>query len=335
MSIPADEAALELGSAELALLSGRSKAFRRFLRDKSAIGGTLVLLAVIVLALLASHLAPYDPTKTSFGNRFAPASSTHWLGTDNLGRDVLSRLIYGARLSLGMAVSATFGITVLGVVLGLAGATFGRAVDTLIMRVVDVLLALPTLVIALVVVGILGRGIGNVVIALILVGWPNYARLVRGIAISIGQREFVEAARGLGATRRRIAALEIAPNVVGTVVVLSTLDLGRILLAVSGLSFLGFGVALPTPEWGAMIAEARAYLDRAPQLLIYPGLAITLVVLCFNLAGDGLRDCLDPRVLGVTRRLGAKRLGRRAAGRRPAHQRAGEQGRDASSTDLR
>ncbi len=292
-------------------------------------------MAVTALAVFAQQLAPYDPTKVAYGNRFARSSAAHWLGTDNLGRDELSRLMYGARLSLGMAVSATFGITVLGVVLGLAAGTSGRVVETTIMRVVDVLLALPTLVIALVVVGILGQGLGNVVIALVLVGWPNYARLVRSMAVSIRQREFVEAARSLGATRRRIAVREIAPNALGTVVVLSTLDMGRILLAVSGLSFLGFGVTAPTPEWGAMIAEARTYLDRAPQLLIYPGLAITLVVLGFNLAGDGLRDCLDPRMSSVNQFRGVRAGGRRLLARPSRRREEDKQGREAPGREIR
>ncbi|HEX3542463.1 MAG TPA: nickel transporter permease [Acidimicrobiales bacterium] len=304
MSITSSEATLGAASPDLTLVSARRRGLRRFLRDRSAVAGAAVLAIVIVVAAFAPRLAPYDPTRVSFGHRFSPISAHHWLGTDNLGRDEFSRLLYGARLSLIMAVAAMAGITVLGVVLGLAAGSFGGLIDRIVMRIVDVVMALPTLVIALVVVGILGQGLLNVVIALALVGWPGYARLVRGMAISLNRREFVEAARSLGASRRRIAVREIAPNVLGTVIVLSTLDLGRTLLAVSGLSFLGFGVTEPTPEWGAMLAEARDYLDRAPQLLIYPGLAITLVVLAFNLTGDGLRDSLDPRISALPRHGG-------------------------------
>ncbi len=193
-----------------------------------------------------------------------------------------------------MALSASLGITVLGVLLGLLAGVYGRAVDTVIMRVVDVLLALPTLILALVIVGLLGQGLRNLILTIILVQWPRYARLVRGMALKLREREFIEAARAVGATRTRLMLRHVTPNLIGPVVVFTTIDMGRTLLTVSALSFLGFGVSPPTPEWGAMLSEARHLIDRAPQLLVYPGLAITLVVLSFNLAGDGLRDLLDP-----------------------------------------
>ena len=168
------------------------------------------------------------------------------------------------------------------------------------MRVADVFLALPTLILALVVVGLLGQGLRNLIITIIFVQWPSYARIVRGMALKLREREFVEAARAVGASRPRLVLRHVLPNLLGPIVVLTTLDMGRVLLAVSGLSFLGFGVRPPTPEWGAMLADARKYLHRAPQLLIWPGLAITLMVLAFNLAGDGLRDMLDPRTVEST-----------------------------------
>ncbi len=267
---------------------------RRFVRDASAMAGLSIAVLALLAALLAPWLATRDPTATNFGSRFASPSRSHPMGTDNLGRDEFSRILHGARLSLGMAVAGTVGISVVGITLGLVAGMYGRLAETLIMRVADVFLALPTLILALVVVGLLGQGLRNLIITIVLVQWPGYARIVRGMTLKVRERDFVEAARAAGTSRLRIVARHVAPNLVGPVVVLSTLDMGRVLLAVSGLSFLGFGISPPTPEWGAMLADAKIYLDRAPQLLAWPGLSITTMVLAFNLAGDGLRDLLDP-----------------------------------------
>ena len=268
---------------------------RRFLRDRSAMIGVIIVLLVVLAALLAPWLARHDPTLTDFRNPFASPSRSHLFGTDNLGRDEFSRILHGARLSLGMAVTASLGITLVGVALGLVAGLYGRMVATTIMRVADVFLALPTLILALVVVGLLGQGLRNLIITIVIVGWPSYARIVRGMTLQLRERGFVEAARALGASRPRIVLRHVLPNLVGPIVVLSTLDMGRVLLAVSGLSFLGFGISPPTPEWGAMLSDAKTFLDQAPQLLVWPGLAITVMVLAFNLTGDGLRDMLDPR----------------------------------------
>ena len=278
----------------------RRRIFRRLLKDRTAVLGLIIIAVVVVATLLAPWLARHDPIQTNFSNRFAPMSKSHPMGTDNLGRDVFARLLHGARLSLGMAVSATVGITLVGVILGLVAGMYGRFAETIIMRSVDVLLALPTLILALVVVGLLGQGLRNLIITIIVVQWPRYARLVRGMTLKVREQEFVEAARAVGASRPRIMFRHVAPNLLGPTVVFSTIDMGSTLLAVSGLSFLGFGVGPPTPEWGAMLAEARSFLDKAPMLLVWPGLAITLMVLAFNLAGDGLRDLLDPRTVEAT-----------------------------------
>ncbi|MEW6153490.1 MAG: ABC transporter permease [Actinomycetota bacterium] len=273
----------------------RGRMWRRLTRDRASLAG-LVLVGLFVLgAVLAPAIASHDPNQTDFTNRFASPSGTHLLGTDHLGRDEFARILHGGRLSLGMAFTATAGITLVGLCLGLVAAVYGRFAETVIMRLVDMLLSVPTLIQALVVVGLLGQGLRNLVITIILVQWPRYARLVRGMAIKIRESQFVEAARAAGATRRRLVFRHILPNLLGPLVVFSTIDMGAVLLAVSGLSFLGFGVGPPTAEWGAMLSEARFQIERAPQLLLYPGAAITLVVLAFNLAGDGLRDLLDPR----------------------------------------
>lgn len=273
----------------------RRSLLRRLSHDSSAVVGLGILALFAIMAIGAPWIAPYDPAATDFGDRYASPSVEHPLGTDNLGRDVFSRIVHGSRISLGMAFAATVGITVVGSAAGLVAGTYGRVVDAVVARIADVFLALPTLILALVVVGLLGQGLRNLVITIIIVGWPTYARIVRGTALSVRERPFIEAARAAGATRLRILGRHLAPNVIGPVIVLSTLDMGRVLLAVSGLSFLGFGVPPPTSEWGGMLSEAKAHLDRAPQLLAYPGMAITLAVLAFNLAGDGLRDLLDPR----------------------------------------
>ncbi len=287
--------------------------FRRLLKDRTAVLGLVIVVVFVLAAVLAPWVARHDPVQTDFTNRFASMSGSHPLGTDNLGRDVLARIVHGARLSIGMAVSATVGITVLGVILGLVAGMYGRLVETLIMRAVDVLLAMPTLILALVVVGLLGQGLRNLIITIILVQWPRYARLVRGMTLKVREQDFVEAARAVGASRPRIMFRHVAPNLLGPTVVFSTIDMGSTLLSVSALSFLGFGVGPPTPEWGAMLAEARHFLDRAPQLLAWPGIAITLMVLAFNLAGDGLRDLLDPRTVESTPGWERRRRGRRKA----------------------
>lgn len=272
----------------------RAGPLRRLLRDRAAVVGLGIATVVALAVLLAPWISPQGPIDQDVADRYAPVSAEHPLGTDQLGRDILSRLLHGGRYSLGMALAASAGITVVGLVLGLASASFGRVTDTVVNRIADVFLALPTLVLMLVVVGLLGQGLRNLIIAVILVGWPTYARVVRGMALSVREREFVTAAEAAGASRVRIATRHLAPNVLGPVIVLSTIDLGRVLLAVSALSFLGFGVTSPTPEWGAMLSDARGFFTSHPELIFPPGVAITVMVLAFNLAGDGLRDALDP-----------------------------------------
>lgn len=272
----------------------RAGPLRRLFRDRAAVVGLGIATVVALAVLLAPWISPQGPIDQDVADRYAPVSAEHPLGTDQLGRDILSRLLHGGRYSLGMALAASAGITVVGLVLGLASASFGRVTDTVVNRIADVFLALPTLVLMLVVVGLLGQGLRNLIIAVILVGWPTYARVVRGMALSVREREFVTAAEAAGASRVRIAARHLAPNVLGPVIVLSTIDLGRVLLAVSALSFLGFGVTSPTPEWGAMLSDARGFFTSHPELIFPPGVAITVMVLAFNLAGDGLRDALDP-----------------------------------------
>jgi ABC-type dipeptide/oligopeptide/nickel transport system permease subunit len=263
-------------------------------RDKTALVGLVILLVMFGAALAAPFIAPYDPNNQDVANRYASVSSEHLMGTDNLGRDEFSRLLYGARVSLFTALAVGVAILVLGIAVGLLAGFAGGFIDGLLMRIVDVLLAFPSLLLALAITGMLGPGLLHLMVGMTAVWWTDYSRLVRGLVLSVKERPFVESARAIGLPGRRVAVRHILPNMVGPVVVLGTLQTGRLLLALSALSFLGLGVQPPTAEWGAMLSEGQNYLASAPQLMIYPGMAITIAALGFNLLGDGLRDVLDP-----------------------------------------
>ena len=269
---------------------------RRCAADRALVIGVLIVLAFVSVALAAPALAPYDPSAVDGRAILAPPSAMHWLGTDNLGRDILSRLIYGARWTLGTAVLTAAAIVVIGVTVGVVAGYFGGWVDDLLMRVVDVLLAFPSLVLALAIVGTLGPSLQNVMIGMIAVWWVDYARVMRGLTLSLRQRDYVLAADCAGAGPAHIMLRHVVPNVIPSIIILATLEIGGLMLAISGLSFLGLGAQPPTPEWGTMLNDGRPFFLRAPQLMLYPGLAITLVVVACNLVGDGLRDALDPRL---------------------------------------
>jgi peptide/nickel transport system permease protein len=273
----------------------RFAAFRAVLRDRSAVVGLAILLIVLLLALAADFVAPYDPAELDPAANLAPASSDHWLGTDNLGRDIFSRLVFGARWTLGAAVAAAAGIVILGVAIGMIAGYVGGLLDDLLMRVVDVLLAFPSMILALAVVGMLGPSLTNVLIGMVAVWWVDYARIVRGLTLRVVQNDYVLSAHCCGCGRPRMLLKHVLPNVIPSVIVLATLELGSLMLAISGLSFLGLGAQPPTPEWGTMLSDGRLFFLNAPHLMMYPGIAITLVVLGCNLLGDGLRDALDPR----------------------------------------
>lgn len=246
-------------------------------------------------ALLAPLLAPYDPLAQDLGSRLQPPSPQHWLGTDSLGRDIASRILFGARISLIIGVVVVASAGVVGTAIGLVAGYAGGLVDEALMRLTEVFLAFPALILAMAIAGALGPSLTNAIIAIAAVTWAVYARLVRGQILSLRRREFVEAARAIGASRKRIVVLHLLPNALAPLMIQASFDLGSSIIAAAGLSFIGFGAQPPTPEWGVMISEGRNYISTQPWLSLFPGLAILLAVGSFNLLGDGLRDAFDPR----------------------------------------
>jgi peptide/nickel transport system permease protein len=279
--------------APAALLPKRSL-LRELLRDRTALLGLAILVVMFGVALAAPIVATHSPIDQDVANRYAPMSSEHLLGTDNLGRDEFSRLVYAARYSLLTSLGIGVAILAIGIAVGTLSGFAGGLLDGLLMRIVDVFWTIPPLLLALVVAGMLGPSLVNLAVALTVVYWMSYARVTRGLVLSTKERPFVESARALGLPPRRVAVRHVLPNIISPVIVLGTLETGRILLALAALSFLGLGIQPPTPEWGAMLNEGRNYLATAPELMLYPGLAITVTALGFNLLGDGLRDVLDP-----------------------------------------
>jgi peptide/nickel transport system permease protein len=286
-------------------------ALRRLLRDRSALVGLGTLVLLVVAAVFAPALAPYSPTEPHYEDALRGPGRDYLLGTDGLGRDELSRLLFGARISLASVTMAAAAITLLGVTIGLLSGYYGGILDGAIQRVIDVLLAVPSLVLALAIAGMLGPSIRSVLIGVVAVQWVSYARLVRGMVLSARSQPYVESSIALGARSRRVMFNDILPNVLPPVVVLATLEMGGLLLSISSLSFLGLGAQPPTPEWGTMLNQARPFFQSHPYLMIVPGVAITLTVLAFNLLGDGLRDALDPRAGRLVTRVRADRPPRR------------------------
>ncbi|MCK4398464.1 MAG: ABC transporter permease [Methanophagales archaeon] len=269
--------------------------FRELRNNKLALFGVIIIFLLIFIAIFAPFIAPHDPVDQELKKRLSSPSSEYPLGTDHLGRCILSRLIYGARISLPIAMTV-IGITfAIGVTIGAISGYLGGVTDEIIMRIVDVLLTFPGLILALAIIAALGPGIFNAGIALVVVGWAGYTRIVRGSVLSVKEKEFVEGVRALGASDFYILVRHILPNVIAPVIPLAMLGIGYVILAVAGLSFLGLGAQPPMPEWGAMLNDGRAFMRSAPHLMIFPGLAIMVTVLAFNLVGDGLRDALDPR----------------------------------------
>lgn len=274
--------------------------FRRvFLSRGLVVFGMVVILLLIVVAIFAPLLAPYDPYELDLGNTLSQPSKAHLLGTDALGRDTLSRIIYGARTSLMVGLIVVTVGAVIGMSLGLIAGYFGRWIHTTIMRLIDAIMSFPMILLALVIASILGGGIKNVIIALTVGLTPVYARLMCGQVLTTRENDYVMAARSMGASNPRIMIRHLVPNCFPPLIVLITMMLGTTILAEAGLSFLNVGIEAPTAAWGSMISDGREYLLSHPVLSFAPGFAIMLVVFAFNMVGDGLRDALDPRLRGL------------------------------------
>lgn len=275
-----------------------SRRFAQFVENRLNLVGLFFVSLVVLSAIFAPAIAPEGPNEQDLFNRLDSPSVEHPMGTDQLGRDVLSRLLYGARISLRIAVVVVAITLVIGTAVGVAAGYAGGWVDEALMRLVDILLAFPGILLALVIAGILGPSLTNIMIALAVVGWTQYARIIRGSVLSVKEEEFVKSAQLMGVSRTRVVLRHIVPNVVTPVVVLATMDMAYVILGTAGLSFLGLGAQPPTPEWGTMLSQGRNHIDSAWWIVNFPGLAIMITVLGFNLLGDGLRDVLDPRDVG-------------------------------------
>jgi len=283
-------------------LSEGRRLWRKFTRNPIGVIGGIILLTVIVGAVFADYVAPHEPNKQRLMARFKPpfwadgGSMTYPLGTDNVGRDIWSRIIHGSRISLIVGICAVGVSMLIGVTLGLASGFWGGRIDATIMALVDIMLAFPQLILAFAMVAVLGPGIGNIILVLGLTGWERYARVVRAEVLALREREFVQAARAVGVSNPKIVFGHIMPNTFSSVIVMATLQTAQAILAEAALSFLGLGTGRTYPSWGQMISLGRDYISIAWWLSTFPGLAILLTVLAINLVGDRIRDVLDPRV---------------------------------------
>jgi len=269
--------------------------YRQLRRNRLAIAGILIIVFFITSALFAPFLAIHDPLSASLNDALQSASKTHLLGTDEMGRDLLSRLLYGARISLMIGIISVVIGVIVGIPIGAFSGYFGGKIDLIVQRLIDIMMSFPVLLLIILIVCVTGPGLKNVMLAIGIASVPRYARLVRGSVLSVKEMEYVTAARSLGLSNSRIILRHIIPNCLGPIIIQSTFQIASCILLAAGLGFLGMGTQPPTPEWGTMLGKGRLYMRTYPQLTIYPGLAIFLVVLGFNLLGDGLRDALDPR----------------------------------------
>ncbi|KGX88143.1 nickel transporter permease [Pontibacillus litoralis] len=271
-------------------------AWRSFTKNKVAIVGLCIVIFFILMAIFAPWLMPYDYNKTSLTERLQAPSSQHWLGTDDFGRDILSRIIYGARISLWVGFICVSGSIVVGCTLGVLAGYYGKWVDIIISRLFDILLAFPSILLAIAIVAILGPDLTNALIAIAVINVPNFGRLIRSKVLSVKEEEYITSAKSIGMSDARILFRHILPNSMTPVIVQGTLAVATAIIEVAALSFLGLGAQSPDVDWGKMLADSKQYLVQAPWTMIFPGLAIMLTVLGFNLMGDGLRDALDPNM---------------------------------------
>lgn len=269
---------------------------KRLLKNKAAVVGGIIIIFFVIVALVGPLLVKADPNQHDFLNKLQPPSKEHWFGTDNFGRDIFSRIVHGAKLTLivGFLSVAVGGI--IGVLVGIISGYYGGWFDTISMRIVDVLLAFPGILLALAIVSVLGGSIRNVILAVGIFSIPAFARIVRGSTLQVKKLEYIDAVRSLGASDMRIIFRHILPNIMSPIIVQATMRIATAILTAAGLSFLSLGAPPPTPEWGAMLNEGRTYMHNAGHMVLIPGIMIVIVVLAFNIFGDGLRDALDPKM---------------------------------------
>lgn len=295
MAAPIEHPGGPIPAGNIAANRRQRRRWSALLREPGTVLGMFLVLSLLLAGLLAPWLPLDDPARIDLPNRLVPPSAEHLMGTDHLGRDTFSRIIHGARITLlAAAVTLSFSMTI-ALTVGILSGYHGGWLDTALMGIVDLLLAFPSLILALAVAGALGPGLFNVLLAAGAVWWVGHARIIRGVTLAARQQEYVTAARAAGAGSLRIILRHIAPNIMGPIIIIASLDVGWIILGIAGLNFLGLGAQPPTPEWGAMLNDARPHLQANPRLLLLPGAAIFVAVLGFNLLGDGLRDLLDPR----------------------------------------
>lgn len=270
--------------------------WKKFRKQKMAMLAGSLLILLFIVALLGPAITPYPMEAPDYDHLLALPSLSHWAGTDEFGRDIFSRILAGTRISLAVGISSVLFSAILGTILGLMSGFYGKWVDTVIMRISDVLLAFPGILLAIGIIAILGPGLKNVVIAVATFGVPIFARIVRGSTLALKNSVYVEAASSMGSRNRRMIWKHIFPGTFSTIIVYFTMRIGTAIITASSLSFLGLGAQPPTPEWGAMLSSGRNYLNTAPHVALFPGLAIFFTVMAFNLFGDGLRDALDPKI---------------------------------------
>jgi ABC-type dipeptide/oligopeptide/nickel transport system permease subunit len=293
------EPSTNIASDNKAVLEKRESQFKEMwlslTQNKGAIVGLVIIAFLVLVAVFGQWLMPYDPNLTDMSVSFQPPNATHWFGTDQLGRDIFSRIVDGTHISLTVGLAAVALSLTVGTILGAIAGYRGGKTDTVIMRVMDMMLAIPSILLAIAFMAALGKGLDKAVIAIGIVSIPEYARIVRGCILSVKENDYIQAARVVGNRGGRIVFRHIMPNILSSIVVRATLGISTAVLETAALGFLGLGVQPPFAEWGDMLGRARGFIFSAPYTLIFPGIAITLTVLAFNLLGDGLRDALDPK----------------------------------------
>lgn len=271
--------------------------WRRYKKNKAAMIGLVIMIAIVLIAVCADWIVPYEKVISQSGaERLQPPSAAHWFGTDEYGRDLFARVIHGSRYSLFIGVATSLMALAAGAVLGASAGYFGGVVDNIISRITDVFLCVPPILLSLAVVAALGGNLRNLIIAITISSIPGNVRLIRSVVMTVAEEDYIEAACSYGASRKRIIFRHVLPNAMGPIIVNTTMSISSIILSAAGLSFIGMGIQPPSPEWGALLSEAEAYMFTAPYMLLFPGIFIVLAALSFNLVGDGLTDALDPKL---------------------------------------